>query len=155
MSKTPLKVISKWLYRNKHVISHTLHDVEDIGHRFKKYGNDIALFFDTQSNDPNRIHEQMVLMPAFYKEQESGFVVETFAYEEDEEADHEWCQENSKGIENSKVHSCYGKIALREMTEDESKQMEEFENETNGKLLSFAIAFASNLQFPWKLDCNG
>ena len=137
-------MLSKWLYKNDHVISHTLYDAKDLGHSYRQYSKDVvALYLETRSNKLISIHEEMVFFPAFYKEQKSGFAVETFAYEKGEKPNHQWCFEKSNDTAKSKIHSCYGKMALRPMTQDESELMQAFENETNGKRFSTAIAIES------------
>lgn len=84
-------------------------------------------------NISSKTYEEIVFDPAFYANQKDGFAVETFPYEKDEEADHEWCYQKSNDQAKERIHSCYGKFGLRAMNEEESKQMKEFEQNKNGK----------------------
>ena len=65
----------------------------------------------------------------------AGFAIETYSYAENEKPDGEFCLKDPIDKDMVPIGLCNGRIKLREMTEEERKEMNEFQNEKSKFLL--------------------
>ena len=62
-----------------------------------------------------------------------GFAIETYPYGENDKPDSDFCWDDQFDKKLRPIRACNGRIRFREMTKEERKQIDEYQNE-NSKL---------------------
>lgn len=113
--------------------------------------NTQQLIFFTQNNN-SRLLSELLILKGNFKNESHSFVVENFDYAPNEEPNEEFCV-NSSGAElRGLIYLCKGKIAIRDLTEEERNQTEQFKNEQQGEFKELVHQQpGSFLESPWTL----
>lgn len=83
-----------------------------------------------RSSSRENVEEEINLYSKTWEKQ--GFAVETFALDKNEKLDREFCFQKS-AVDKKLIGFCKGPISMRPMTNEESEQMQKWENEQKGK----------------------
>lgn len=102
------------------------YDARDLQYEYE--GN--LFIVQMKSNDSKGTREFMHLKKEHLKE--NSFAIETFE-EASEEPNQYWCLQKSSEKLRSLIDKCYAKIVLRELTDEERKQIQEFKDKQEGK----------------------
>ena len=101
--------------------------------RYEYVGN--LLVVQIQSNNSMGVNEFMYLRKDQLRKHNSSFAID--AYGTDNVPDRFFCVQKSSESLQSLIDKCYGKIILRELTEEERKQIQEFKAIQKGKEFTF------------------
>ena len=108
--------------------------------------NSEQLIFFTQNNNSRQLTEFLILKGSFKNESHS-FAVENFNYTQDEKSNEDFCMNKTDEKYRSMIYLCKGKTLIRDLTEAERNQTQEFKDEQEGKSLSESSAGWRTIQY--------
>ena len=90
-------------------------------------------FYTLSNGSKHLTDDDLMRLKSQTRKKDLIFAVESYAFDESFREDTEFCVQNSAEHLRVLIESCRGRIVLRDLTEQEKKQMKEFKKEKKSK----------------------